>query len=178
VYEASAPTALSFHDSAFVINSFSKYFGMTGWRLGWLIAPEPYLDDLNKLAQNIFLAPSTLAQRAALAAFRPETISVLEARRREFQARRDYLLPALAELGFEIPKTPEGAFYVYAGCRQLTSDSFRFADELLERTGVAITPGLDFGLHGAATHVRFAYTTSLPNLREGIERLRAHLKSG
>jgi aspartate/methionine/tyrosine aminotransferase len=178
VYEASAPTALSFHDSAFVINSFSKYFGMTGWRLGWLIAPEPYLDDLNKLAQNIFLAPSTIAQRAALAAFRPETISVLEARRREFQARRDYLLPALAELGFEIPKTPEGAFYVYAGCRQLTSDSFRFADELLERTGVALTPGLDFGLHGAATHVRFAYTTSLPNLREGIERLRAHLKSG
>jgi aspartate/methionine/tyrosine aminotransferase len=175
VYEGESQTALALSDDVFVINSFSKYFNMTGWRLGWLVAPEQYLDDIEKLAQNLFLAASTPAQFAALAAFAPETISILEGRREKFRARRDYLVPALIELGFEIPVVPQGAFYVYANCQRLTSDSFDFASSLLEEAGVAITPGVDFGAHAASSHVRFAYTTSAASLREGVRRLREYL---
>jgi aspartate/methionine/tyrosine aminotransferase len=175
VYEGESQTALALSDDVFVINSFSKYFNMTGWRLGWLVAPEQYLDDIEKLAQNLFLAASTPAQFAALAAFAPETISILEGRREKFRARRDYLVPALIELGFEIPVVPQGAFYVYANCQRLTSDSFDFASSLLEEAGVAITPGADFGAHAASSHVRFAYTTSAASLREGVRRLREYL---
>ena len=165
VYGTPAMTALSLSEHAFVVNSFSKYFGMTGWRLGWLVAPERWVRHMEKLAQNIFLAPPTVAQHAALAAFRPETIAMLEDRRRQFQARRDYLLPALRELGFDVDVEPQGAFYIYAGCEAFTDDSQRFAMEVLERTGVAITPGLDFGTHAAHRHVRFAYTTGIDDLK-------------
>ncbi len=175
VYGREAQTALGLSDEVFVINSFSKYFGMTGWRVGWLAAPEPYMREIDKLAQNIFLAASTPAQYAALAAFRPDTIAILEERRREFQARRDYLLPALRDLGFDIQVEPQGAFYLYADCSRLTGDSFAFARELLERAGVAITPGRDFGSNAPERHVRFAYTTSLENLREGVRRIAAFL---
>lgn len=171
VYGRDAQTALALSDEIFVINSFSKYFGMTGWRVGWLVAPEAYVREIDKLAQNIFLAASTPAQHAALAAFRPETIAILEARRREFQARRDYLLPALRDLGFDIRVEPQGAFYLYADCSRFTGDSFRFARDLLERAGVAVTPGLDFGANAPERHLRFAYTTSLENLREGVRRI-------
>jgi len=133
---------------------------------------------VDRLAQNIFLAPPTISQHAALAAFSAETQEILEARRREFQARRDYLLPALRELGFEIPVVPQGAFYLYANCASLTDDSFRFAEELLERAGVAITPGRDFGDNAPQHHVRFAYTTALDKLEEGVERIRAFLAAG
>lgn len=175
VYQGEAATALSVSDEVFVINSFSKYFGMTGWRLGWLVAPETFVRDADKLAQNIFLAASTPAQHAALAAFQPETIAILEQRRVEFQRRRDYLLPALRNLGLDVPINPQGAFYLYADCSRFTQNSETFAWEVLEHAGVAITPGVDFGNYGAKHHVRFAYTTSLENLREGVRRLEAFL---
>jgi aspartate/methionine/tyrosine aminotransferase len=177
-YGDPATTALALSDQVFVVNSFSKYFGMTGWRLGWLVAPEEYVRDAEKLAQNLFLSPSTPAQYAALAAFSSEAMDIFEARRQEFQMRRDFLLPALRELGFHIPVAPAGAFYLYADCSRFTDDSYQFAMSLLEKAGVAITPGLDFGHYKANQHVRFAYTTSLENLKEGVERLQRALTKG
>ena len=170
-YGCDAATALAVSDDVFVINSFSKYFGMTGWRLGWLVAPQAFVPALDRLAQNIFLAASTPAQHAALAAFQPETLQILEARREEFRQRRDFLLPALRAIGFDIPVTPEGAFYLYADCARFSRDSEDFARRLLEEAGVAITPGLDFGHFEPETHVRFAYTTEMERLREGVGRI-------
>ena len=169
VYEGEASTALALADDVFVVNSFSKYFCMTGWRLGWIVAPESHVREIEKLAQNAFICPSAPAQHAALAAFRPQTLAVLEQRREEFRRRRDYMVPALRGLGFRIPLMPEGAFYIYAGCEAFTGDSSRFALQVLEEAGVAITPGLDFGSHAPERHVRFAYTRSLDDLRQGVE---------
>ena len=177
VYEGDYTTALAFSEDVFVINSFSKYFQMTGWRLGWLVAPAGYVRELDKLAQNLYLAPPTPAQHAALAAFEPETLAILEDRAREFKARRDYLVPELRRLGFEIPVMPQGAFYVYAGCGKLTQDSYGFARDLLERAGVAITPGVDFGANAPERHVRFAYTNSIERLQEGVARIAQFLKN-
>jgi len=171
VYEGEYTTAAALTDEVFVINSFSKYFNMTGWRLGWIVAPERAVGELDKLAQSLYLAAPTPAQYAALAAFEPETLAILERRRRELQARRDYLVPALRGLGFEIPVMPQGAFYVYAGCGKLTRDSFGFARDLLEQAGVAITPGVDFGANAPERHVRFAYTNSIERLQEGVARI-------
>jgi aspartate/methionine/tyrosine aminotransferase len=176
VYAQSVDTILKYTDTAFVINSFSKYFGMTGWRIGWLVAPEQYLTAIDNFAQNIFLAAPTPSQHAALAAFAPENIAILEARRTEFQQRRDYLLPALRDLGFKISAEPQGAFYIYCDCSRFTRDSMRFVEDLLEQIGVALTPGADFGEHKAKTHVRVAYTTSMARLREGVKRLKEFLK--
>lgn len=171
VYEESAQTVLALRDDVFVINSFSKYFNMTGWRLGWAVVPERYIDSVDRIAQNIFLAAPTTAQYAALAAFEPGTLALLDARRDEFRARRDFLLPALRELGFGVPQSPQGAFYIYANCSRFTADSFKFATELLEQAGVAIAPGTDFGEHAANEHVRFAYTQPIDLLREGVARI-------
>ena len=171
-----AISALEVSDRAFVINSFSKYFQMTGWRLGWLVVPEGYRRAVEKLAQNLFIAASTPAQYAALAAFEPGTIAILEQRRAEMQRRRDYLLPALRELGFDIPVTPVGAFYIYADCSRFSSDSQTFSRDLLEQAGVAVTPGADFGAHQADRYLRFAYTTDMAQLEEGIARLRRFLQ--
>jgi aspartate/methionine/tyrosine aminotransferase len=165
------PTALGISKDILVVNSFSKYFCMTGWRLGWLVAPAGHVREMERFAQNAFISVSAPAQFAALAAFRPETIEILEARRAEFQRRRDFLVPALRSLGFEVPLTPEGAFYVYAGCARFTEDSEAFALRLLEEGGVAITPGIDFGIHRARSHVRFAYTRSAADLEEGVARM-------
>jgi aspartate/methionine/tyrosine aminotransferase len=176
VYEGEYTTAAALADDVFVINSFSKYFNMTGWRLGWMVAPERAVGELDKLAQNLYLAAPTPAQHAALAAFEPETLAILEERRQEFRARRDYLVPALRALGFEIPVMPQGAFYIYAGCGRITRDSFGFARDLLERAGVAITPGLDFGANAPERHVRFAYTNSRERLQEGVARIADFLK--
>jgi len=172
VYGAEEGTALSVADDCFVINSFSKYFGMTGWRLGWLVAPEGCVEVVERLAQNIFLAASTPAQYAALAAFEPTTREIMEQRRQDFKARRDFLLPALQDIGFDIPLIPEGAFYLYANCERFTQDSYRFAFDLLDEQGVAITPGKDFGLNQPSSHLRFAYTTSIENLQEAVRRIR------
>ena len=170
-------SALALGDDVFVINSFSKYQGMTGWRLGWLVAPEAHIDALDALAQNLFLAAPTLAQYAALAAYEDDAQAIIESRRQEFRQRRDYLLPALAALGFDIPVQPEGAFYLYANCERLTDDSFAFTHDLLEQAGVAITPGIDFGDWKAKQHVRFAYTTDRDNLKLGIERIAKQLET-
>ncbi len=175
VYAKAATTALSVADDVFIINSFSKYFGMTGWRLGWLVAPEDYVEHIERLAQNIFLSAPTPAQHAALAAFTPGAMEILEQRREEFQQRRDFLLPALRELGFEIPVEPQGAFYLYADCGRFTNDSHGFCLDVLDKAGVAITPGKDFGANAPETHVRFAYTTAMDRLEEGVERLRRYL---
>jgi aspartate/methionine/tyrosine aminotransferase len=174
-YGHDARTALELPGRVFVVNSFSKYFDMTGWRLGWLVAPPEYVRELEKLQQNLYICPSNVAQQAALAAFEPATLELLEGRRRELQARRDFLLPALRELGLELPVVPDGAFYLYAGCAGLAADSFAFALEILERAGVALTPGLDFGRHLPERHLRVSYTTSMENLQVAVERLRGFL---
>lgn len=172
--EISAPTACAAGDDIWVINSFSKYFQMTGWRLGWMVIPEAYVRDVEKLAQNLVLCPSTPAQHAALAAFAPDTIAILEERRAEFRHRRDFLAPALEAIGFRVTARPEGAFYLYCDCSALADDSFALARDLLEKTGVAATPGLDFGSNAPEKHIRFAYTTGVPRLAEAVERLRRY----
>ncbi len=177
IYDSVANSALCVSDELFVINSFSKYFCMTGWRLGWLVAPADYVREADKLAQNIFLAAPTLSQHAALAAFTPESREILNGYRDDFRQRRDFLLPALRELGFDIPIAPAGAFYLYADCSRLTNDSYAFALDVLEKAGVAITPGRDFGANQPECHLRFAYTTSLTRLEEGVDRLAAYLRS-
>ena len=178
-YGERAETALALpgnaSDELFVINSFSKHFCMTGWRLGWLVAPEAYVRELDKLAQNVFLAAPTLSQHAALAAFEPESREILAGYRDAFHERRDFLLPALRELGFDISVEPAGAFYLYADCSRFTDDSYAFALDVLEKAGVAITPGKDFGSNQPERYVRFAYTTSLDRLQEGVERLARYL---
>ncbi len=171
LYDTPESTALSLGDDVFVVNSFSKYFGMTGWRLGWLVVPPEYARPAEILAQNIFISAPSIAQYAAVAAFSPAALEICEQRREAFQARRDFLLPALRQLGFGVPVTPEGAFYIYADCTAFTDDSQPFCVDLLERTGVAFTPGLDFGSHRSHEHVRFAYTNSLANLEIAVERL-------
>jgi aspartate/methionine/tyrosine aminotransferase len=170
-YDGEARTALGLSDEIFVISSFSKYFNMTGWRLGWLVAPERHVRDIEKLAQNLYISPATPSQRAALACFTPQTLAIVEERRREFQARRDFLVPALRRLGFRIPVMPSGGFFVYADCSAFGLDSERFALEALEATGVAFTPGVDFGRHRPEAHVRMAYTIARPLLEEGVARL-------
>lgn len=173
-YETDAPTACAAGDDIWVINSFSKYFQMTGWRLGWMVIPEAFVRDVEKLAQNLVLCPSTPAQYAALAAFRPETIAILEERRAEFRRRRDFLAPALEAIGLSVVARPEGAFYLYCDCSAVAADSFALARELLEDAGVAATPGLDFGANAPEKHIRFAYTTGVDRLAEAVERLRRH----
>jgi aspartate/methionine/tyrosine aminotransferase len=153
------------------VNSFSKYFCMTGWRLGWVTMPPSRVRDFEKLAQHLFICPSALAQHAALAAFLPETLAVLEERRLEFQRRRDFLLPALEGAGLRIPAKPSGAFYIFADCSAHAPDARRFALELLEEEGVAATPGLDFGAHDTRRYVRFAYTRSMQDMEEAARRI-------
>lgn len=171
VYEGAPTTALSHSDDIFVVNSFSKYFCMTGWRLGWIVAPLEYVRAIEKLAQNAFICPPAPAQYAALAAFSPDTLKVLEARRLEFKRRRDLLVPALRAIGFRIPVMPGGAFYIYAGCEAFSPDSSAFAFEVLQQIGVAITPGMDFGSNHPERHVRFAYTRSFEDIQEAVSRL-------
>ncbi len=175
-YDEQSSTALAFSEDIFVVNSFSKYFGMTGWRVGWLVAPKAYVEAVEKLAQNIFLAACTLSQYAAMAALLPEIKIELNKRRDEFKKRRDFLCDAISDLGFEIAGKPEGAFYIYANCQRFSNNSYEFCYELLEQTGVVITPGKDFGCYQAEHHVRFAYTSNLEQLAEGISRLRRYLE--
>jgi aspartate/methionine/tyrosine aminotransferase len=171
-YGVAPSTALSISDDLFVINSFSKYFQMTGWRLGWLVVPPAYVREIEKLAQNLFISASTPAQHAALAAFKPETIAVLEQRRAEFEARRDFLMPALKGLGFGIPVVPQGAFYIYADSSQIATDSFALSRRILQEAHVALTPGKDFGHAAPERHIRIAYTQTVPRLAEAMERIK------
>lgn len=176
-YGMDAPSVLQVDDDAFVLNSFSKYFGMTGWRLGWLVAPPQAVPELEKLAQNLYISASSIAQHAALACFEPDTLAIFEQRRHAFQARRDYLLPALRELGFRIEVEPEGAFYLYCDVSGFTDDAQAFCAHFLETEHVAFTPGLDFGHYRANQHVRLAYTQEIPRLQDAVARIRRGLET-
>ncbi|MBA3980324.1 MAG: aminotransferase [Alcanivorax sp.] len=172
VYDVPGFSALSVAPEAWVINSFSKYFGMTGWRLGWLVAPQDRVADIERMAQNFFLAPPTLAQHAALAAFLPETQAELERRRGVLDGRRRLLLSRLPSLGFRVVGAPQGAFYLYLDASALTDDSFAFCQRLLAEAHVALTPGLDFGsVHGPRQFLRVAYTCDEARLEEAVARM-------
>lgn len=170
-YDAAPTTALALGDDLFVLNSFSKYFNMTGWRLGWLVVPPSCVGDLEKLAQNLFICPSALAQHAAVQCFRPESIAVYEERRAEFRARRDYLLQALPRLGVGIPAVPDGAFYIYADIERFGLNSWDFAFELLKQQGVCVVPGRDFGKADTDRFIRISYATDRARLEEAMRRL-------
>ncbi|MER2020707.1 MAG: pyridoxal phosphate-dependent aminotransferase [Stenotrophomonas sp.] len=176
-YGMDAASVLEVDDEAFVLNSFSKYYGMTGWRLGWLVAPPQAVRELEKLAQNLYISASSIAQHAALACFEPESIAIFEQRRAAFRERRDYLLPALRALGFRIEVEPEGAFYLYADVSAFTDDAQAFCAHFLETEHVAFTPGLDFGHHRANEHVRLAYTQDVPRLEDAVRRIARGLET-
>ena len=173
-------TALHIDDSIISINSFSKYFNMTGWRLGWMVVPEPLVPVLERLAQHLFICPSSVAQQAALACFEAGSMALYEQRRKAFQARRDYFIPALSALGLTVPVMPDGAFYAWADCsaacqRLGVSGSWDFALEVLRRAHVAVTPGRDFGSSQTANYIRFSTASSMAQLQTAIERLRVLL---
>ncbi|WP_372609287.1 pyridoxal phosphate-dependent aminotransferase [Halomonas sp.] len=174
-YDIAPLSVASITPNAFVVNSFSKYFGMTGWRLGWLLAPEAAVEPLTRLAQNVFLAASTPAQHAALAAFTPECREILEGQRRELGRRRDALLVALARLGLAPSLPPQGAFYLWLDISRYSRDSQVFCQRLLEEENVAITPGIDFAVTGGEGYVRIAFTTSIARLEEAVNRLERFL---
>ncbi len=170
-YDIDSETASDLGDNVVVLNSFSKYFGMTGWRIGWVLAPKELTGKLDAIAQNTYLATSTISQYAAVAAFSSQTRALLEARRHTFRDRRDLLCQALASLGIKVPVIPQGAFYVYADVSGYSQDSFAFCQRLLEEQALAITPGCDFGRYSSSRYVRFAYTTSEQRIKEGMKRL-------
>ena len=171
-YDAAPFSALSIDPDIIVINSFSKYFNMTGWRLGWLVVPPALVAPIEKLAQNLFICASSIAQHAALACFTPESIEIYESRKAEFKRRRDYLVPALRELGFIVPVAPDGAFYIYADCSALDDDADRLTLAMLHEAGVVMVPGLDFGPFTAQRYVRISYATSMDKLQEAMARLK------
>jgi aspartate/methionine/tyrosine aminotransferase len=169
-------SALEIDDQIISVNSFSKYFSMTGWRLGWLVVPDALVDVVERLAQNLYICPSTVSQRAALACFEPTSMAEYERRRAEFKARRDYFIPALRGLGFEVPVEPDGAFYVYADCSKIQNKlnvrgSWDFCFQMLHRAHVAITPGRDFGVDSTHQFVRFSTASSMADLRTAIARM-------
>lgn len=179
--EAFGHSALAISDDIISINSFSKYFNMTGWRLGWMVVPEAMVPVVERMAQNLFICASTISQHAALACFTPESIATFEARRAEFKARRDYFLPALKELGFGIDVMPDGAFYAWADCTPLceklgVKDSWEFAHALMEKAHLAITPGRDFGTADTARYVRFSTANSMEQLQEAVRRMQQLFK--
>ena len=169
VYGPAPATAAGLPGEVVIINSFSKYFCMTGWRLGWVVLPPAAVRGFEKLSQHLFISAPSAAQHAAVAAFSPASLSVLEERRAEFARRRDFLLPALAGSGLRVAAEPHGAFYIYADCG---GDAKSYALQLLEREAVAATPGIDFGANGTSRHVRFAYTRSMADLEEAAARIR------
>jgi aspartate/methionine/tyrosine aminotransferase len=174
-YGEPVSSALEFADDVFVINSFSKYFAMTGWRLGWAVLPEGHVDDFEILAQNLYISSPEIAQKAAVAAFHPETIKQCDVNRMRYQEQRDFLLAELRAIGFKIPVDPMGGIYIYADCSKFTKDSFDFCQNLLENSGVALAPGLDFGINRASEHIRFSYPKPIAVLAEGVRRIKDHL---
>jgi aspartate/methionine/tyrosine aminotransferase len=178
--DAFGQTGLAIDDDVISVNSFSKYFNMTGWRLGWIVAPDPLVPVIERLAQNLFICPSTVAQHAALACFEPESIAEYERRRAEFKARRDWFIPALNAMGLQVPVMPDGAFYAWADCSRAfdklgVADSWDFAFETMKRAHVAVTPGRDFGTAETALFVRFSTASSMEHLREAAARLQEML---
>lgn len=173
-YGTKAASALQFGDDAIVVNGFSKRWAMTGWRIGWVVVPDSLIDACRRVMQNIFIAAPTLSQFAAVAALKAE--ADVEAMRQAYDERRRFLLAELPKLGFEIAVEPQGAFYIYANVRSLTDDSRAFCWEMLEKAGVAVTPGEDFGAYRAGECVRFSYATGLDDIREGVARMADFLK--
>jgi len=174
VYGTEPWTALGIPGEVVLVNSFSKYFCMTGWRLGWVVLPQSAVRGFEKLGQHLFISAPAAAQHAALAAFSPESIDVLERRRQEFARRRDFLVPGLRQAGLAVPAEPHGAFYVYADCGR---DSKSFTLDLLQQEAVAATPGIDFGANGTQRFVRFAYTRSVDELEEAVRRIARFLSA-
>jgi aspartate/methionine/tyrosine aminotransferase len=178
--DAFGQTALALDDNVISINSFSKYFNMTGWRLGWLVVPQALVPVIERLAQNLFICPSTLAQHAALACFEPESLTEYERRRAVFKSRRDLFIPALNAMGLSVPVMPDGAFYAWADCSQACerlglAGSWEFAFEVMQRAHVAVTPGRDFGTRDMERYVRFSTASSTGHLQAAVGRLRALL---
>lgn len=174
-YGKRAVTALEVSDDVYVINSFSKYFSMTGWRIGWMVVPEAHLRTVERLAQNMFICPPHASQIAALGAL--EAIDELEANRAVYAKNRALMLETLPQIGFDKIAPPDGAFYVYADVSDLTEDSRELAREILEEAGVAVTPGLDFDPIRGAQTLRFSYAQSTERIEEGLARLRAFMAS-
>ena len=182
VYGGNPATAIDLPGEVVIVNSFSKYFCMTGWRLGWVVLPQKRIREFEKLAQHLFISAPTVAQHAAVDCFLPESIAILEQRRAEFQRRRDFLLPAIEGAGLKVPAIPSGAFYVYADCgmagrHKVPLSGKRFAFDLLEREGVAATPGIDFGSNQTKRYVRFAYTQGMADLEEAALRLKRYCRN-
>jgi aspartate/methionine/tyrosine aminotransferase len=169
VYGSEPVTGLGLPGDVVIINSFSKYFCMTGWRLGWVVLPQTAVRGFEKLGQHLFISAPSAAQHAAVAAFTKESISILEERRAEFARRRDFLVPALKKAGLKIPAEPHGAFYIYADCG---GNAKKYSLDLLEKEAVAATPGIDFGSNGTKRFVRFAYTRSMEDLEQAAERIK------
>jgi aspartate/methionine/tyrosine aminotransferase len=169
--EAYGHTALDISPDIVSFNSFSKYFGMTGWRLGWMVLPRELVPALEKLAQNLYICPSSLAQRAALACFEPESLVEYERRRAEFKRRRDYIVPALEALGLPVPVQPDGAFYVWFDCSRYATSSWDFCFDMMKRAHVALTPGRDFGPAQGERFARLSFASSMAQLEEAIARL-------
>jgi aspartate/methionine/tyrosine aminotransferase len=175
-------TALAIDDQIISINSFSKYFNMTGWRLGWMVVPDVLVPVMERLAQNLFICPSSIAQHAALACFEPDSLAIYEERREAFKQRRDQFIPQLNAMGLTVPVMPDGAFYAWADCRQACArlglaDSWALAEHMMREAHVAITPGKDFGMHAPANHVRFSTASSLSDLNTAAQRLRQLLEA-
>ena len=170
-------SALAWGEDVISVNSFSKYFSMTGWRLGWLVVPEALVAPIEKLAQNLYICASSVAQQAALACFEPDSIAEYERRRAAFRARRDFLVPALAAIGLPVPVQPDGAFYAWADCSAQHPSSWDFCFDMLQRAHVAMTPGRDFGRATAEQCVRLSYANSMPQLQEAVRRLGVTLSS-
>lgn len=174
VYEGEDHTILEYTDNAFVLNGFSKLYAMTGWRLGYLIAPKQYIRTLQKVQQNLFISTNTFVQFAGIAALEGPQEQIKEMIE-TYNKRRLYLIKRLKEIGFEIKIEPKGAYYVLADARKFGNDSLKLSRKILEDIGVAVTPGIDFG-QGAEGHLRFSYANSLENIKEGMRRLEAYLK--
>jgi aspartate/methionine/tyrosine aminotransferase len=174
-YDGLRQSALSLDDDVIILNSFSKYFNMTGWRLGWMIVPPHLVAPIEKMASSLAICAPTLAQYGALACFAPETLALYEERREAFRNRRDFIVPALESLNITVPVKPDGAFYVYADISAYSQDSSAFSQALLHKAHVAAVPGLDFGPAHAANTMRFAYTTGLERLQEAMHRLKTYL---
>ena len=171
-YVDDLPSVLELDQSAFVVNSFSKYFGMTGWRLGWIVVPQEHVEMATILAQNMYISASSISQHAALAAFTPQAKLIFEERREAFRLRRDFLAMELKSMGFSFSDNIQGAFYIYADISKFSDDCEIFCRDMLEDHGVALTPGTDFGDFQSKSHVRIAFTTDMDSLELGVQRLR------